>query len=97
MRAARSDSAVFHHEDEVGIFDGGDTLSDDYLCRFGDKFAEARTDESVRFCIDGACRVVENEYFRLFQQCAGNAESLLLTARNIRAALLNLSLVAIGK
>ncbi len=97
MRAACRYLAVFHHKDEVGILHRGDTLSDDDLCGFGNELAKSRAYKSICLCIDGACRIIEDQYLRLFEKRTRDAETLLLTARDICAALLDFVLYPSGK
>ena len=54
-------------------------------------------DLRIRGGIDSGGRVIQNQDAGLFQQCAGNAEALLLAARDIVAALLDVGLVLIGE
>ena len=46
--------------------------------------------------IDGACRVVENEHLGILEQGARYAQPLLLTAGDVRAALFDIGVVAVG-
>lgn len=97
MSAAFDDSAVFHNDDKIRVHDGGYTLCDYYLCRFGDKALEACSYKRVGFHIDRARRVVKNKYLRLFEERACNTQTLLLSARYVRAALFYLRVVAVGE
>ena len=65
------------------------------LGRVRDFLRECLADERIRLGIYRTGRVIQNEDLRLFQQRTRNAESLLLTAGNIRAALLNVGVIPI--
>ena len=54
-------------------------------------------DLCVRRGIDGGGGVVQDQDAGLFQQCAGNAEALLLAAGDVVAALLDVGLVLVGE
>lgn len=54
-------------------------------------------DLCVRRGIDGGGGVVQDQDAGLFQQCAGNAETLLLAAGDVVAALLDVGLVLVGE
>lgn len=47
--------------------------------------------------VHSACGVVQNEYFRLLQESTRNTKTLLLTSRNINAALAEVGVVAVGE
>ena len=79
-----------HNDDTVCILHTGYTLCNDKLGRVRDFLRECLADERIRLGIYRTGRVIKNEDLRLFQQRTRNAESQLLTAGNIRAALLKL-------
>ena len=97
MLADSGDRALVEDYDHIRLFYRSDSLRDDDLCGFGDEFLESGADERVGAGVYCACRVVEDEDLRLFQKCAGNTKALLLTARDVRSALLDEGIVAIGK
>ena len=83
------DFAVFHHDDQIGVLNGGYALRNDKLRRSGDLLPHRLTDLRVRPRIDRGGRVVQNQHLRLFQQRTRDAEPLLLAAGNVGAALLD--------
>ena len=97
MVAHGIDLAVFHNNDHVRILHGGNTLGDDQLGGAGDLFPEGLPDGSVGLGVHRGGGVVQNQDLGLFQQGTGDAKTLLLTAGNIGAALLDLMVVAIGE
>ena len=97
MRTCRGNFSVVHNDYHIRIFHGSYALRYDYLCGLGYVFFESRSYKRVCFCIDGACRVVENEYFRLFEKSARYAKALFLSAGNVRSALLYMRVIPSGK
>ena len=97
VSAGGGDAAVVHHDDQVGVLHGGDALRDDDLGGLGDIGSEARADERVGAGIDGGGRVVEDQHLRLLEQRARDAQALLLAAGDVRAALLDVGVVAVGE
>ena len=95
MLARCNYSAAVEHYNHIRIHHRRDALRYDYLCCFGDKAGKAVANERVGLGVDRARRVVENKYLRLAEQRAGNADTLLLTAGNIRSSLLYMSVVAV--
>ena len=97
MGAAVDDLAVIHDEDHVRVHDGGNALGDDDLRGLGDVGLEARTNQRVGLRVDGAGGVVEDEDLRLLEKGAGDAQSLLLAAGDVGAALLDMCLISLGE
>ena len=89
MRADRLHRAAVKDNDLVGLLHGGNALRDDDLGGVRDLLCECPSDERIGLGIDRARRVIEDEDLRLFQQCARDAQTLLLAARNVAAALLD--------
>src|SRR5699024_7044677 len=96
-RAPAADAAAFQHEHMVGVLHAGDALGDDEDGSAGDLFGKALADLGVGGGIDGAGRVVEDQDLGLFEQRARNAQTLLLAAGNVGAALLDVGLVLVGE
>lgn len=97
MRAHVRNMAVVHHENEVGILHGRDALGNDDLRRLGDIGAEALADQRVGARVDRGGRVVEDQNLRLFEKRPGDAETLLLSAGDVRAALLDIGVIPVGE
>ena len=97
MRAGGGNGAAVHHEDEVGVLHGRDALGNDDLGRLGDIGLEALADERVGARIDRGGRVVEDQDLRLLEQRAGDAQALFLSAGDVRAALLDVGVIAVGE
>ena len=89
------DPAFIQNKNTVGILYAGYTLGNDQLCRVWNLIPEGPTDICVGRCVDGARAVVEDQDLRLFQQGAGNAQTLLLTAGYIASSLLNVGVVSV--
>ncbi|MBQ8004306.1 MAG: 16S rRNA (guanine(527)-N(7))-methyltransferase RsmG, partial [Oscillospiraceae bacterium] len=60
-------------------------------------FLEARADQHIGLGVDRAGGVVKNKDLGLFEKCASDTKSLLLTARYVGAALFDLGVVAVGE
>ena len=89
------DATVVHDDDAVGVLHGHDPLRDDDLGRLRDVLREALPDAGLGRGVDRARGVVEDEDFRVFQQGSRDAQSLLLTAGHVGAALFDVRLVAL--
>ena len=87
------DRAAVQDENQVCILDGGDALGDDELRRLRDLGAQRSADLRVGFRIDGGGRIVEDQDLRLFQQRPRDTQPLLLSAGDVRAALLDVGVV----
>ena len=85
--------AVVQHDDHIRILHGGDPLGDDELGGAGNFLPERLTDHGVGTGVHGGGGVVQNEDLGLFQQRTGDAKTLLLTAGDVGAALLNVCLL----
>lgn len=86
-----------HHDDAVGLLHGGDALRDDNLRRVRDLVVERLADHLVGLRVDRARGIVEDQDLRLLEQRAGDAQTLALAARHIRAALLDVGVVLVGE
>ena len=71
-------------------------LGNDEFRHLGQFLAEGTLNLSVGLGIAGRGGVVEHQHLRSLQQGAGNAETLLLTARDVGAALFDAGVVAVG-
>ena len=96
MVADAGDVTVFHNDDDIRILNGGYPLCNDQLGRTGDLFFKGLADHGVRVRINGRGGIVQDQDLRLFQQSAGDAQALLLTAGDVGAPLLNVGVVAVG-
>ena len=95
MRADRLHRAAVQDNDLVGVLHGGNALRDDDLGRVREStLRNALADQRIGLGIDRAGRVVQDEDLRLFQQCARDAQTLLLAAGNVAAALLDVCVVS---
>ena len=97
VRSDGVDTAAVHYNDAVGVLDRGNPLRDDKLRRTRNFIPERFPNHRIRFGIDGGSRVVENQDFRLFEQCARDAKPLLLTAGYVCAAALYVGIVTVRK
>ena len=95
MAADGVNTPVIEHDDTVRVLHGADALRDDDLRRLRDIGGKGLLDLRIRARVDGARRVIENKHLRLFQQRAGDAQALLLAAGDVRAALLDIGVIAV--
>ena len=89
--------AVIQHQNDVRLLHRGDPLGDNQLGGAGNLLPEGLADHGVGLGIHGGGGVVQNQDFGLFQQRAGDAQPLLLSAGNIGAALLDVGIIAVGE
>ena len=80
MRSARCDFTIVHNNDSIGVLYGADTLSNDDFGRIRNKLRKGFLDGSIRFGINSRSGIVQNQHLWFFQQSAGDAKPLLLTA-----------------
>ena len=97
MGSAGNETPLVHNEDLVRIHHRRNTLRDDELGHMGQLRPEGPADCRVRGGIHSACGIVQNHDLRLFQEGAGDADPLFLTAGQIAAALPDLRFIAIRK
>ena len=97
MVAYGTDLSVFHKYDDIGLLNGGDTLGNNQLGGSGDLLPEGLTDGGVGGGVHGGGGVVQNQDPGVFQQCPGDAQTLLLAAGDIGAALLDFVIVLVGE
>ena len=97
MGAHSGDAAVIHDKDEVGICDGADALGNDDLGDTGEIAAQGFADPGIGGGVHGRGGIVENQNLGFAENGAGDAKTLLLSAGDIAAALLNVSIIAVGE
>ncbi|MPM25386.1 hypothetical protein SDC9_71877 [bioreactor metagenome] len=97
VRAFLDDLALLEHHDPVGIGDGREPVRD------GDDGAalahrvQAVLDVALGLGVERRGRLVEQQDRRVLQQRAGDADALLLAARELQPALAHRRLVALGQ
>ncbi|CDD41178.1 uncharacterized protein BN642_00507 [Collinsella sp. CAG:398] len=72
---------------------GARTLGDDDLGGLGQVARQAFADERIGLGVHGAGGIVQDQHLGVLQQRAGDAQALLLAARHVRAALLDIGVV----
>ena len=88
--------SLVEHEDAVAVFHAGDTLRDDDLGDVGQVFSESTLDSGIGGGVAGTGAVVEDKHLGMFEQCPGDAQTLLLSAGDVHAALLDARVIAVG-
>ena len=95
--AALGDMAVHHDGDLVGVADGGETVRDDEGGASLAELVECLLDEHLGGVIECTGCFVQNQNGGILEENACDAQSLLLTARKLDAALTDLGVVALFK
>ena len=95
MAAARGDPAVFEHDDLVGEGDRREAVGDDDRRPAAHRLAQAVANPRFGGRVDGRRRVVEDQDAWVDDECAGDRESLPLTARERDPALADDRVVAV--
>ncbi len=96
MFAKPDDFSLVHHDDLIRFHYRADPLCDDQLCclfqRRGKKLPRIFASVAVSTALVESSRI---NIFGRFKRARGNAQSLLLTAGNVYAALTKLRIVSI--
>lgn len=87
MRADFGDASLFKDEDAVGVSDGAEPVRDDEARPFAHEFCEAALDELFAFGVEVAGGFVKNEDPGIREECAGDGDSLTLSAAEAHPAL----------
>ena len=96
MRALPHDHAVLHHEDEIGVRNGGNALGDDKGHALADSAAQRFLELGFGLGIDRTGRIVQNQNIGILRKGARDGKSLLLSAGEVLAALLHNRVNAVG-
>ena len=89
------DTALVQHDDLVRIANRRNTLGDNDGGSIFQILTEAFANGRVGSGIHRAGAVIQNDDFGLFQECSGNAETLLLAAGYVDAALAKIGVIAL--
>ena len=88
------DTALVQHDDLIRIADRRYTLGNNDGGGILQVLTEALTNGRVGGGVHRAGAVIQNNNFGLFQECSGNAETLLLAAGYVDAALPQIGVIA---
>ena len=82
MRATFDDFALLHDEDDVGVTDCGEAMSDaDHCLQAGlDELIERLLDQVFALGVECGSGLIEQEDLWLPDECPSNGDSLLLTS-----------------
>ena len=97
MRAYIGHTSAVENDYPISMLHRRYTLRNDYLCNIRDIFGERTAYRRIGGGIHRARRVVEDNYLRLFKQCACDTETLLLSAGDICSALTEHCFIALGE
>ena len=86
--------SLMHNADFVGIPDGGQTMRDGDGGPGRGKSVESFLDNLLGLGVESRCSLIENEYRRILQNGAGNADPLSLTSGKLASAIAYVGLVA---
>src|SRR6266481_9986551 len=81
VRSALDDLPLVEYENQVGVHDGRETVSDDEHRSSGEQTIDGLLNETLRFSIERGRRFIEDEQRRIDEKRASNRQSLTLTAR----------------
>src|SRR6202034_246322 len=87
MRAHRNLVAVIHDDDPIGLQHRGEPMRDDERRASLHEPLERLLHQQLRFRVERARGLVEEEDGRILENCAGESDALALAARQPRAAL----------
>ena len=87
VRARFDDAARLHHEDGVGVADGGEPVGDDEAGAAGAQVGHGVLDEGLGAGVDGRGGLVEDEDRRLGEEGAGDGEELAFAGAEVGAVL----------
>lgn len=87
-------AALLEYADFVGVDDCGESVGDYDCCSVGHEFFEGFLHESFAFGVEGRGGFVEDEDSGVLKDCAGDADSLALTAGESAAAVADEGVVA---
>jgi len=76
MRAAFDDAAVFEHEDDIGVADGGEAVGHDEAGPAGEQLGQGALEAHLGERIDGAGGFIQDHDPRVGQHGAGEADQL---------------------
>ena len=85
--------SLIHDNNPICSLDTGNPLGNDQLGRTRDFLSKSFSDPGIRSRIHRAGRIIQDQDLRFLQKSTGNAESLLLSSRHIRSALLDIRMV----
>ena len=97
MGAALNDIAVLHHQNLVGIFNGGQAVGHDKARAALHQFLKSILYQYLGTGIDAGRCFVQNQDRRAAQHHAGNTKQLALALADIASVLGHLGIIAVGQ
>ena len=95
MGAAFDDGATVHDDDFVGVADGGEAVGDDDAGAALHELVEGLLDDVFALGVEGTGGFVEDEDGRVFEDGAGDAETLALSATEVESTVADGGVVAL--
>ena len=97
MGAPLDDPSLVQHDDLVGIAHGGEPVGDHQHGPVLHQAIDRLLDQSLRFGVEGAGGLVEDQDRRVAQQCPGDRDPLALSAGQTGAPLAQDGVVPLGE
>ena len=97
MGAVPGDAAVLHHEDLVGVLNGGQPVGDGDDGLAPGQLGNGLLDEVLVLRVNAGGCLVQNDDGRVFQDGPGDGDALLLAAGQALARLARRGVVALGQ
>ena len=89
------DTSVIQNEDPVSGLHTGNTLCDDDLGRTRDLSCKCRPDAGVCGCINGAGRVIQDQYLRFLKKSTCDTQTLFLPSGYVGASPLDPGVISV--
>ena len=96
MGAVGEDAALVEDVDDVGLDDGAEAVGDDDGGAVGTKFRQRGLNEMLGFHIDSGGGFIEEQDGSVFEEGAGEGETLALAAAQEDAALTDFGIETFG-
>ena len=88
--------AVIHDQDQIGIADRGEAVSDDEACASLHEVLHAFLDQDFGTGIDGGRCLIENQNLRIGKEGSGNGEQLLLALGDVGRLFIDFGLITVS-
>ena len=97
VRADLDDAALVHHDDAIGVQDGGQPVRDDHAGAAAHELPQRILDQVLALAVERAGGFVQDQDARVAQERARDGDALALPAGELGAALAEQRVVALGQ